>query len=121
MSEEYINNPIIRQYVDDPTCTIILYENPPYHNSSSSTFTENGSTKKVKTERKDTYVGIEFRNKGLPLCLVQNAAANELSNLFIWSGFEYYLRQPSDSYIIYSPVQYFKNIGFVQSEQMLIF
>jgi hypothetical protein len=30
MSEEYINNPIIRKYVDDEKCTIILYENPPY-------------------------------------------------------------------------------------------
>lgn len=30
MSEEYINNPVIKSYVDDPNCTIILFENPPY-------------------------------------------------------------------------------------------
>ena len=30
MSEEYINNPIIRKYVENEKCTIILYENVPY-------------------------------------------------------------------------------------------
>lgn len=30
LSEEYINNPVIRQYIDNPQCTIILFENPPY-------------------------------------------------------------------------------------------
>lgn len=29
LSEEYINNPIIKQYVDNPNCTIILFENVP--------------------------------------------------------------------------------------------
>lgn len=116
MSKDYIDNPLIKQYVNNPKCTIILFENPPYHNSSSSTFTEKGSTKKAKSERKDTFIGQEFRVKGLPLCTVQNAAANELSNLFIWSGFEYYMRQDTDSYIVFSPVQYFKNIGIIQKE-----
>ena len=35
MSKEYIENPIIRQYIDDPKCTIILFENPPYQDSSA--------------------------------------------------------------------------------------
>ena len=116
MSKDFIENPLIKQYVDDDKCTIILFENPPYHNSSSSTFTEKGSSKKAKAKRKDTYVGQSFRINGLPLCTVQNAAANELSNLFIWSGFEYYLRQNTDSYIVFSPVQYFKNIGIVKKK-----
>ena len=30
LSEEYINNPIIKQYIDNPNCTIIMFENPPY-------------------------------------------------------------------------------------------
>ena len=33
---------------------------------------------------------------------------NDLGNAFIWSGFKYYLRQPTDSYIVYSPVKYWK-------------
>ena len=32
----------------------------------------------------------------------------DLGNVFIWSGFKYYLRQPTDSYIVYSPVKYWK-------------
>ena len=35
MSEDYIDNPIIKQYVDDPNCTIILFENPPYRDDLS--------------------------------------------------------------------------------------
>ena len=29
MSKEFIENPIVKQYVDDPKYTIILFENPP--------------------------------------------------------------------------------------------
>lgn len=36
MSKEFIDNPLIKQYVDDDKCTIILYENPPYADSSYS-------------------------------------------------------------------------------------
>lgn len=38
----------------------------------------------------------------------QRPALNDLGNAFIWSGFKYYLRQPTDSYIVYSPVKYWK-------------
>ena len=39
---------------------------------------------------------------------VKGPASNDLGNAFIWSGFKYYLRQPTDSYIVYSPVKYWK-------------
>ena len=39
---------------------------------------------------------------------VKGTASNDLGNAFIWSGFEYFLRQNNDSYIIYSPVKYWK-------------
>lgn len=113
MSEEYINNPLIKKYVDDPKCTIILFENPPYQNSSSSTFTIAGTNKKKETDRKESFIGKEFRSDGLPNCRVKNAAANELSNLFIWSAFKYYLRQSTDSYVVFSPIWYFKTIGLI--------
>lgn len=35
LSEEYVNNPVIKQYIDDPKCTIILFENPPYAETTS--------------------------------------------------------------------------------------
>lgn len=37
MSEDFINNPIIKQYIDNPKCSVILFENPPYHDESSTT------------------------------------------------------------------------------------
>lgn len=33
---------------------------------------------------------------------------NDMGNVFIWSAFHYYLRQPTDSYILYSPAKYWK-------------
>ena len=33
---------------------------------------------------------------------------NELANRFIWSAFKYYLRQENDSYIVFSPIKYWK-------------
>lgn len=31
-----------------------------------------------------------------------------MGNIFIWSAFRFYLRQPTDSYVVYSPVKYWK-------------
>lgn len=39
---------------------------------------------------------------------VKGSASNDLGNIFIWSAFHFYLRQPTDSYIVYSPVKYWK-------------
>ncbi|MBQ8790320.1 MAG: hypothetical protein IJZ51_03300 [Ruminiclostridium sp.] len=94
LSEEYINNPVIKQYIDNPKCTIILFENPPYAES-------NGTTS-VKGAWKKSFVVSEMKkeNKG--------KVSNDLGNAFIWSAFKYYLRQPTDSYIVYSPIKYWK-------------
>ena len=36
MSEEFINNPIIKQYIDNPKCSVILFENPPFRDVTSN-------------------------------------------------------------------------------------
>lgn len=114
MSKDFIENPLIKQYVDNEKCTIILYENPPYQDSTAVTFNEDDGTK-AKANRTTSYVNTEYRkitntlNEG-------KASAREISNLFIWSGFEYYLRQDTDSYILFSPVKYFKNVGLARKE-----
>ena len=116
MSKDFIENPIIRQYVDDPKCTIILFENPPYFDTSSITYTE-GDNKAIraKSTNKESYVCARFKEQLMQFGSVQ-ASARELSNLFIWSGKEYYLRYPEDSYIVFSPVKYFKSIGLLSLE-----
>ena len=40
--------------------------------------------------------------------IVTGTATNDLGNAFIWSAFNYYLRQDTDSYMVYSPVKYWK-------------
>lgn len=94
LSKEYIENPVIKQYIDNPKCTIILFENPPYAES-------NGTTK-INGEWKNSYLAKEMKQT------VGGQASNDLGNVFIWSAFKYYLRQPTDSYIVYSPVKYWK-------------
>lgn len=101
LSEEYINNPVIRQYVDNPNCTIILFENPPYAETTSLEHQRKGAGKK-SSAWKNSYVVQEMKRE------VKGSASNDLGNAFIWSGFQYFLRQPTDSFVVFSPVKYWK-------------
>ena len=101
LSKEYLENPIIRQYIDNPKCTIILFENPPYAETTSIEHQKKGVGAK-SSSWKQSYVVAEMKKE------VKGTASNDLGNAFIWSGFKYYLRQPTDSYIVYSPVKYWK-------------
>ena len=95
LSREYIENPVIKQYIDDPQCTVILFENPPYTEPQAVEGQKSAPWKK-------SYVVTEMKKE------CSGAVSNDLGNAFIWSGFKYYLRQPTDSYIVYSPVKYWK-------------
>lgn len=105
LSKEYIENPIIRKYIDDPKCSIILFENPPYAETTSAEHQRRGLGKQ-SSAWKNSYVVSEMKIdlKGK----VKGVATNDMGNAFIWSGFKYYLRQPTDSYIVFSPVKYWK-------------
>lgn len=96
MSKEFIDNPLIKQYVDNPNCTIILFENPPYRDAGAS---DSENTKGFKN-----YINSEMCKEKL----ANKTVAYDLSNLFIWSSYKYYLRQPTDSYILFSPIKYWK-------------
>lgn len=101
MSQEYIENPLIRQYVDDPKCTIILYENPPYSEAGSIQYITDKNAKQVGW--KNSFVINEFGKE------IKGTAKNEFANLFIWSAFRFYLRQDTDSYVVFSPLKYWKS------------
>lgn len=116
MSKEFIENPVIRRYVDDPKVTVIMYENPPYQDSSAITFkAEDG--KREKTGRKESYVCEQFK-KHMKSFDANGAAAREISNLFIWSAFYFYMKKKSDSYIVFSPAKYFKQSNMVSTEMI---
>lgn len=101
LSQEYVENPVIKQYIDNPKCTIIIFENPPYAETTSIEHQRTGAGKKSSTW-KSSFVLTEMKKE------IKGPALNDLGNAFIWSGFKYYLRQPTDSYIVYSPVKYWK-------------
>lgn len=103
MSKEYIDNPILKKYVDDSKMTIILFENPPYRDTTSN------STGRAK--KQTPFVRNQMQKHGL-----KGALLNELTNRFIWSGFHYYLRQKTDSFIVFSPVKYFKQYDYIDAD-----
>lgn len=112
MSKEYIDNPLIKQYVDNPKCTIILFENVPYSDEVSG----NKELRGKGVRRSFVFGEIQ---KALPNFRVSSiATARELANQFIWSGFHYYMREKTDSYIVFSPIKYWKTIGLF-SKQMI--
>lgn len=96
MSKDFIENPLIKQYVDDEKCTIILYENPPYRDAGAS---DSNNTNGFKN-----FVNAEMAKESL----ANKTVAYDLANMFIWSGYKYYLRQDTDSYILFSPIKYWK-------------
>lgn len=102
LSEDYINNPIIKQYVDNPNCNVILYENPPFSEANGTT----GAT----ASWKKSYVAGEMKKE------VKGTANNDLANIFIWSGFKYYLNKPEDSYVLFSPIKYWKANHLIDKE-----
>ena len=117
MSKDFINNPIIKQYVDDPNCTIILFENPPYFDSGAITYNDGDTSKRAKAPSVKSFIKTEFM-KEIGKYNAPQAIAKELSNLFIWSGFKYYVRQEGDAYIVFSPVKYFKNLELVKKKMV---
>lgn len=98
LSKEYLDNTYLRTFIDNPECTIILYENPPYRDQSSGMV--NGKT--IRAGKNKSFVVEEMKKE------VKGVATNELTNQFVWSGFKYYLRQPTDSYVLFSPIKYWK-------------
>ena len=113
MSKEFIDNEVIKKYIDDPKVTVIMYENPPYHDESSGV--TNGVAE--RTEKKMNYVTLEMKKE------VKGVATNELANQFIWSADNFYLRQSTDSYIVFSPIKYWKQYRFfnLQFEKGFLF
>lgn len=98
MSKEFIDNEVIKRYIDDPKVTVIMYENPPYHDESSGV--TNGVAE--RTGKNISYVVENMKTQ------IKGVATNEIANQFIWSAFKYYLRNKKDSYIVFSPIKYWK-------------
>lgn len=107
LSEDYLNNPVLKSFIDDPKMTIIIFENPPYGEVNGSTRGKGSSASWKKSF---------IANKMNEDTNVQGAVKNDMANLFIWSAFKYYLRQPTDSLVVYSPIKYWKSQNLINKE-----
>lgn len=111
LSEEYCNHPTLKKYVDDKKCTIILYENPPYQDSTSITTQDENNNRTLGKKRTEKFISKEYKK-----FIIDKGSSRELSNLFIWSGIKYFMRNETDSYVVFSPVKYFKSVGLVKKQ-----
>ena len=103
MSKEFIENPVIRRYVDDQKVTVIMYENPPYSDANADNVS--ALNKKRDRQEKNNYV-YEIMKAQTSL-----HAERDVANRFIWSAFNFYMKKASDSYIVFSPIKYWKSVG----------
>ncbi|MDY4230788.1 MAG: hypothetical protein SOX74_01710 [Candidatus Faecousia sp.] len=113
LSKEFLENETIMQYVNNPHCNIILFENPPYADDS-------GDAHKTGTSRgtsKNNYIA-ELMNQKVKPTFPGLVQSKDIANLFIWSGFEYYLKKPNDAYILFSPIKYWKTGHLVNKKLM---
>lgn len=105
MTKEY-NDSIdtLSGYVKNKKINIILLENPPYRDMTASDKVAGKSLKK-------SFVYNEFIKAG-----TNQATHNDVANLFIWSGWKYYLHKPDDYFILFSPIKYWKSLGLGEKE-----
>ena len=103
MSNEYYDSiEQLNNYVNDQKTNIIVFENPPYRNETS-TYRDTGTRK----NKDDSFVLKEYKNNKIN----KISRDYDLSILFIWSAKEYYLKKENDALIVFSPVKYFKSVG----------
>ena len=106
-NEQGVSNDFIRERIKDKNCSVILLENPPYSEVAAGSL-QNAGIK--KNPWKNTYVMQEMKKEK------KGSVTNELGNLFIWSGFKYYLRDELDFFILYSPTKYWRYQNLVNKK-----
>lgn len=102
LEEDFLKNKFIQKFIDDKKCAIIVYENPPFLDGTSN---GNGdeSDSKIKKSK-------DFLSNEMAKYIKNGSLTNDISNIFIWSAFNYYIKNNSFSqYIVYSPIKYWKN------------
>lgn len=107
MTNEYNNSiSMLMDYVNNKKTNIILLENPPYRDSSAANVENN-----TNRSSKGSFV-FEAMKKDLQNLSNSNiSTARDISNQFIWSGWQYYLKKPDDYFVLFSPIKYWKSLG----------
>lgn len=90
----------LAKWLTDEKTTIIMLENPPFVEPQGG-----ASQGKPTFTIKDKFLYKEMGKEKFETKNVNRAS----ENLFIWSAFKYFLRKPEDSYILFSPIKYWKS------------
>ncbi|MGP1580621.1 MAG: hypothetical protein ACTTH5_06345, partial [Wolinella sp.] len=113
LSKEFIDkiHSVIEETKVAERVSIILYENPPYAETTSVEFQKKGLGK-THSDWKNSYVVKEMKKDEN----VKGSVLNDMSNAFIWSAFKYFLKEKTDSYVVLSPVKYWKSQHLVNKK-----
>lgn len=100
---------LIASWFKDDKMTIIMIENPPFVEPQGG-----ASQGKPTFTIKDKFLYKEMAKEKFETKNVNRAT----ENLFIWSAFKFFLRQPTDSYILFSPIKYWKSQHIVDKKYL---
>lgn len=106
LSFTFVNNKVIKSYIDNPKCNIVIFENPPYAETTAIEWHKN-KVAKESSKWKQSYLVNEFK-KHLRQNHLRGNLSNEMANTFIWSAFYYYLHKVNDALILLAPIKYWK-------------
>lgn len=115
LSDVFLDTPIetrhskktLREYIDDENIVIIGLENPPYSDENAR------SQEGIKKDKnKYSFIRQEMvKDKG-----INGNNAKDLANQFIWSFKKYFMRNPYDVYIVFSPIKYWKTANIMNKK-----
>lgn len=94
LSEDFINYEPLNQIIKNKNISVIILENPPFVDIFSN---------------KDGGVKSKSMSSSFIRKQMTGRERTDLGNQFIWSAFNYYLRDDYDFAIIYSPIKYWKS------------
>ena len=112
MTKEYNESiSMLLGIIKDKKTNIILYENPPYRDSSAANV-ENSTNRTSK----GSFVFEEMKKDLKNLANSNVSTARDISNQFIWSGWNFYIKKPDDHFVLFSPIKYWKSLGLGERE-----
>ncbi len=95
----------LNEYVANTNCNIIIFENPPYRDSIAENIKNN-----------NWKVNNSFVYEELLKWWSDQALHRDISNLFIWSAWQYYLKKENDFLVLFSPIKYWKSLNLVNKK-----
>jgi hypothetical protein len=101
LSENFINYDPLNEIIRNKDISVIILENPPFVDIFSN---KEGGVK--STSMSSAFIREQMTGR----------ERTDLGNQFIWSAFNYYLRDKYDFAIIYSPIKYWKSQHLVDKK-----